>query len=249
MANLVLDSLELSTALQTVPKNGAPSSVAYNDFMREVLTDLTVISDFLNENLLPMLAALPLVASGGLHGGAVYANPLSQDAVFYNANSSQPYTVADVFAELAAAQSKLQSSVKEVDSRLTQLQTRLSTNTQTDTTRVIQTFSDRLKAIEDQANLVFQSALSAAAKSDLIKTFRLAIDVGADADYMANVDWPSPYPDNNYTVSALVEDATGDLSVVNFQFLSNGSGVQVRVRNQNTTQTRTGVLHVIARGD
>lgn len=74
--------------------------------------------------------------------------------------------------------------------------------------------------------------------------------VGASSQAEVSVSFPQPFTDTNYTVMAVVEEATAatDTLKVLKVVSKSTSGCVVRVQNVNAS-ARTGTLHVLAIGD
>jgi hypothetical protein len=58
MADLNLNTVELTSTLRTAPLNGSPSSSDFNEGQRETLVDLATIVSFINNQILPLVNAL-----------------------------------------------------------------------------------------------------------------------------------------------------------------------------------------------
>lgn len=247
---MTLNPIDLTTTLRTVPRNGAPSSLDWNDSFREILGDLSVLATFLNEQVQPILQALPTTASAGLDGSSVYANKISEEALFRNPFTNEPYTVADVFTALQKTQSALIATNQDLQAKVNQLQTRFSASSQNDTTRVIQTFADRLNAAELALSEVLASAQASLAKVNRIQHVRLATGtITANATATLTITWPVSYGSNAYTVSLALQQAQSDLTISRFDYINtDGTALQVVVKN-NTSQDRSGTVHAIAKAD
>lgn len=60
------------------------------------------------------------------------------------------------------------------------------------------------------------------------------------------VIWDVGFADNNYVVSYSVCDDSGQVTALNFSYLENGSGIEVRCFNQDPTAPHTIVIHAFA---
>jgi len=114
MATLNQDTLELTTTLRKAPRNGAPISQDYNDSCQEVLVDLSSITSFLNDSLLPILNALPETAAAGLEGKTLLADSADQGPLFRDGQTNQPLTVADCVRQLRAMIAGLETDVNDL---------------------------------------------------------------------------------------------------------------------------------------
>lgn len=59
--------------------------------------------------------------------------------------------------------------------------------------------------------------------------------------------WDIPFVDNNYTVAYALNDNTGFLQILGYDYLANGFGVIIHVSNLDTHNSHGGVVSVIAR--
>ena len=82
-------TVDLASTLRTVPRNGSPSSVDYNDTARETLTDLATLAGFINDTLLPILNTLPSTASTGLYGSTLQASSDPTNPLFFSGVGDQ----------------------------------------------------------------------------------------------------------------------------------------------------------------
>lgn len=84
-----------------------------------------------------------------------------------------------------------------------------------------------------------------------IKTVR--VTTGAilfNTNASVTVTWPTPFKDANYTVIATVEEATAGLGITVEHVVSKAAAsCVVRVKNDATSGTVTGTLHVVAISD
>ena len=92
MPELNLESIELTTTLRRAPKNGSPSTHDYNASLSEILTDLSNIVTFLNEEIMPICNALPEAAADGLTRSSLYAAAGTDNDFFLNSDGI-PLTV------------------------------------------------------------------------------------------------------------------------------------------------------------
>lgn len=249
MSNLNVTSVELVTTLRRVPKNGAPSSQEFNDFQQEALADIASIVSLINDQLLPILQALPASAADGLEGRTVLADTEDHTELFFDSVASQSLTVTDVLR-------KLRSMIQTAETRLTDLgvslravETRLASTNQNDIAQALQDFAASLQQLTIQTNLNSQSisdnsVLINKTQSQRVSTGSILASSSSDVD----IDWPQPFASNAYTVFPSLEDASGDLVIAKWVKKASGIGITVTVQNSGLSD-QTGTLHAIARAD
>jgi hypothetical protein len=124
--SLAIEPVELVSVLHTAPANGAPSSVDYYDGELEKLTDLTTLALFINGTLLPMLNALPSQASDGIIGTSIFTDTSSQDALVYDAATSESLTITQSLRLLYGMWQTLNTGLTNLAQQVAALQARLS---------------------------------------------------------------------------------------------------------------------------
>jgi len=230
MSKIDLQSVELTTTLRTAPLNGAPSSKDYNALNKEILQDLSELSSFVNDQLLPVLAALPTEAKAGLEGATLYANSYSTDPLFYDGQS--PKTVADALAYLSGLVGDLHNVVDDAQGRIKALQTRLATTDQNDLRSSMQSMQDTVRGLSVSLSAITGDlatlTLDKTGTRNLTQQITLASGVS-----IFEVTFDSPMPLNNvYSVLVTLDGGPG-LSVVDYVRKPNGTGLTVRVSNAN----------------
>jgi hypothetical protein len=144
---LDLQTLDLASTLRTVPLNGSPSSVDYNDTAREFLTDLATLVGFINDTLLPILNTLPSTAATGLYGSTLQVSDDATNPLFFSTAENTFLTVSEVLIGLNAAIKALQLLCANLNAQIIQLSTKLSTTNQTDMLATVQALSDQYRSI------------------------------------------------------------------------------------------------------
>jgi hypothetical protein len=251
MSNLNLEQVDLIAIQRAAPRNGAPSSEDYNDNAREVLRDLVSITEFLNEQLIPILAALPEAAQDGLTGATVFANPSeTTNAVFFNEQEARPYTVAEVMKNLVSSNVAALQKINDLSAKVAKLQTLLATTGQTDIIASVQSFADQIRNLGAMLNTVKGSLVSYEARFQQTKAVRLEIpSAETHTTQEIDVSWDIPYHSNDYTAVLSIEDPTGGLEVAGWSKLSNGRGVHVTVYNASNGTVDNAILHMIGQAD
>jgi hypothetical protein len=140
MATLNVNSVELVTTERTAPLNGAPSSSDYNDTIRELLTDLSTLSDLINTSILPLINSLPAMTSLVLDGDGLFASHTGS-ALFVDSTSGAQLSVSDVLTKINASNQALASQITDLSARVQSLQSQLATTNQIDVARSIQGFN------------------------------------------------------------------------------------------------------------
>jgi len=257
--SLSLPSVELTTVIAKVPQSGSPSSSDFNAFQEQVLNDLANIVNLVNEQVLPVLNALPASASTGLDGSNIYASKSVNTPLFQDQNGNL-YKVSDVLSLLSNAQQVLNSSMASLSAQVTALQTRLATTNQNNLQNSVQALQGAISSIQGSLNTM---AANVSAANLAVANFRgvsipfTSLPSGINT---LNVIFTPAFANNNYTPTFSVEipvDAdsttyggagTGLDAVIvgTFVKLPNGQGLTVNVTVDATAPT--GVLHVMARG-
>lgn len=158
MANLNLNTLELVSTLNTVPLNGSPSSASYNETNRDTLVDLSVLSGFINNTVIPLLNALPSAAllpsnaPVGLEGRTIIADSSDQGSVFFNTLTSSPLSVADALRVVNGIINTNQQTLTDLGVEVASLQARLASTNQNDISLALQNLSASLNQISTSQN-------------------------------------------------------------------------------------------------
>lgn len=251
MSNLSLEQVDLISTQRVAPKNGAPSSMDYNDSAREVLRDLVSLTEFINESLIPILAALPEDAKDGLTGATLLANPSeTSNAVFYDDRAGRPYTVAEVMKNLVSSNGTAQQKISDLTAKVAKLQTMLATTGQTDIIASVQSFADQIRNLGAMLNTVKASLAAYEARFQQTKAVRLEIpSMDSHNTQEVDVSWDIPYRSNDYTAVSSIEDPTGGLQISGWNKLSDGRGIHVTVYNASNGTIEGAILHVIGQAD
>lgn len=251
MSNLNIDQVDLIAIQRVAPKNGAPSSMDYNDSAREVLRDLVSLTEFVNEHVLPILAALPEDAKDGLTGATLFASPgETSNAIFYSEQDARPYTVAEVMKNLVSANGASQKKIGDLMAKVAKLQTLLATTGQTDIIASVQSFADQIKNLGSMLNTVKASLGAYEARFQQTKAVRLEIPSMESHETLdVETSWDIPYRSNDYTAVPSIEEATGGLEISGWSKLSDGRGLHVTVYNASNGTIADGILHAIGQAD
>jgi hypothetical protein len=231
MANLNLNTIALVSTLIPSPLNGAPSSLDYNDSQSGTLLDLTSITAFINNVLIPMLVALPDNALSGLEGSSIYGDSTDQTSLFYDSITGSPLALADSLRQLSAQVSTGQVSISNLAIQVGQLQQKLSSTNQNNIAITLQNLTNSLNNIVNQQTATNSSISSLQAFQQKQQTVRVNLSLPASTNASYSVDWPSPFADNNYTVSIVIQDPSFSAIYEGFTYLGTGTGLTVKVNN------------------
>lgn len=215
MSNLNLDTVELITTLRKAPKNGSASSQDYNDSMREILSDLSALTLFINNNLVPLLNKLPSTASDGLQGSTMYASvDATSSQLFYNQETGTPLTVAEVLQKIYLLYNQMSTSISSLNAKVVALQSRLATTSQTDVAKIIQGFSAALRAMDE---MVLQTKQQNNSNSELLAKQRFSRvstgSLGPSASTTVAISWDPPFVTDNYSAVVSLEDPSGKIRI------------------------------------
>ncbi|MGI4816334.1 MAG: hypothetical protein ACRYGG_23775 [Janthinobacterium lividum] len=147
MPNLNINTIALVSTLRPAPFKGAPSSEDFNDSQNETLLDLTSISAFVNNVLIPMLQALPDVALTGLEGSSIYGDSTDQTSLFYDSNTSESLSIADGMRQLNATLASNSTAVSNLSIQVGQLQQTLSSTNQNDIATSLQNLTNSVTTL------------------------------------------------------------------------------------------------------
>lgn len=152
-ADLNLSTLELTSTLRTAPLNGQASSSDYNESQRETLVDLTTLVDFINNTLLPLINALPAGAllpsqsPVGIEGRTINSDTSDQSALFFDALTSSPLTIANSLRILDGIVTSMEQQLIDMGVQVAALQAQLASTNQNDIALALQNLSSALNQI------------------------------------------------------------------------------------------------------
>jgi hypothetical protein len=247
MPNLDIQTVELVTSLRVAPANGAPSSAEYNEVMREMLADFSSITSIINDQLLPIVNALPSTAITGLEGKTLYSDSSDSTSLFYDANQARSLTVSESLKLMQAIVNSVNQKITDLSIQVGALQSRLSSTKQNDIALAIQGLSDSINAIRgittSQGGMITE--LQALGQLDWQKVSTGSVTPTSTESI--EIDWAVPFPNNSYVVTYALQDDSGFLEITGFSYLTAGAGVLIRVRNTDSSLTHTGTVHAHAR--
>lgn len=247
MNTLELKNLEVTAQNRSAGKNGAPSSRDFNDTMREILSDLATTVKYMNDEILPVLRALPETASEGLTGETLLVKS-GASGIFKNVTENRSFTVAEMFSNVYALADQQTRKLDEIRSQVIKLTSLLSTTGNTDILKSVQNFSDQIRSLTSTIASVGQNQRTYEAKLSETKNVSLSIDdVSANGFNETEINWPTSFPDNRYTVLVSVEDETDNLVISGWNKLENGIGVRVKVFNPSGSDVSDAVLHIVGK--
>ena len=249
MDTLNQDTLELTTTLRKAPRNGAPISQDYNDSWQEALVDLSSITSFINDSLLPILNALPATADAGLEGKTLLADSADQGSLFRDGQTNQPLTVADCVRQLRAMIASLETGVNDLTVEVSTLQTRVSASNQNDIVQTLQNLSQVLTQQAQNINLHTQQLSDLGELSRKGKTARLTTgSLTGEESATLDVDWTEAFTSNAYTPQISLEDSSGKLQITGWAMQDAGVGLSVTVYNSDSS-SHTGTICASAIAD
>jgi hypothetical protein len=223
-----IPTLELTSTLREAPLNGAPSSQDYNDSQSENLTDLATIVNFINDQLLAIVNALPATASTGLLGETVYSDTSDQTALFYNSLTQSPLVVADSLRYLQSLVNNVATQVNNLNVSVTTLQTRITASSQNDIVQQLNTISNTITQIQSQLN----------------------VDTTATGQNTTTLAGFQTARVNSYTPDVTIMDPSGYLQLVSVNYsASAGVGLVIVVQNTDAIDPHTGTVAVLAKAD
>lgn len=245
---LNLQNLELVSSLRVSPLNGPPSSEDYNDGEQEKLVDLTTLVTFLNNTLLPMVNSLASAAATGIEGSNIFGDTTSQETLFYNTLTGTPLALSDSLRLLYGQAQTLQTLQINLQVAVAALQARLASTNQNDISLALQGFTTNLNALQGQMKALAEavSQLQQLVGSSMEAQMETPA-VGPQSIETVILLWTIPFPDNTYTVSYGVEDASGFLQITGFTRLPEGAGILVRVLNTDSSAVHQGTVNAIGR--
>ena len=246
-----IPTLELTSTLREAPLNGAPSSQDYNDSQSENLTDLATIVNFINDQLLAIVNALPATASTGLLGETVYSDTSDKTALFYNSMTQSPLVVADSLRYLQSLVNNVATQVNNLNVSVTTLQTRITASSQNDIVQQLNTISNTITQIQSQLNVDTTATGQNTTTLAGFQTARVTTGaVAASNQTTVDVTWAMPYTSNSYTPDVTIMDPSGYLQLVSVNYsASAGVGLVIVVQNTDAVDPHTGTVAVLAKAD
>lgn len=245
MPHLTPPSIDLVSVLRTVPAFGSPSSIDYNQNVRELLLDLSNLAGYVNDFLTPMLTSLSDDAANGLDGAKIYANPSSQNANFLD-SSKQPLSIADVLVSLSNRVDAIKKVADNAAGLVQRLQSRLATNFEEDLRTSVQSLSDKLRNMQDSVasinlSVVGLAVTQAQSQIRIVPTGTIS----ASSSTTISVELSSSFQDMNYVAFAALEQTNGNLEISNIVRISS-SVVSVTIKNDGNTDTQC-VINLLTR--
>jgi hypothetical protein len=256
MADLNISTIELTSTLRTAPLNGAPSSSDYNESQRETLVDLSTISLFINNLLLPLINALPASAlqpnldPTGIEGRTIWTDTSDQGNLFFDSLSSIPLTIADTIRVINGIITTMNQELIDQGIEVASLQARLASTNQNDISLALQNLSSALNQLT--VNQQIQAAQLLQIQVAKVTTIRgSVVTVPAGTTVSSSLSFASAYPDNFYTATISLETpggADGLVSVGGFRKVGVGAGITVSIINNDVIDQNV-IVHVIAQHD
>jgi hypothetical protein len=247
---LNLQTVELVSVIRTAPKNGAPSSLDYYDGEIEKVTDLSTITLFINNTLLPILNSLPAIAAAGLLGTACYTDTANQDSLVYDELTGTPLTITESLRLLSGQIQTMNTALIGVSQQAASLQARLSASNQSDISQALNNLTSVLATNTAQVQALTTTVGSIQAlvgsEQDLVVSTG---SVAANGLAQITVNWANAFPDNTYSFLSSMEDASGYLQIVSYAYQAGGAGVYVNVKNNDTGAAHTGNIHATGRAN
>lgn len=254
MANLNLNTVELTSTLRTAPLNGSPSSSDFNSGQRETLVDLAAITGFINNTLLPLLNALPagaLLPSNdpvGIEGREIWTDTSDQSTLFFDSLSSVPLTIADSLRVLSGIVTTMRQQLIDQGVEVASLQARLASTNQNDIALALQNLSSALNQVSVNQSIQ-NTQITQILNSQVVAIRSIQTTINAGTSQNISIVFPTAYNDNFYTVTVGLELATGSadglVDTAGFVKDGVGAGVTVAVIN-NDIVNRDVILHVQA---
>lgn len=256
MANLNLNTVELTSTLRTAPLNGSPSSSDFNEGQRENLVDLASIVGFINDTLLPLLNALPVVALQpsidpiGIEGRSIWTDTSDQSTLFFDSLASVPLTIADTIRVLNGIVTVMKQQLTDQGVEVASLQARLASTNQNDIALALQNLSSALnQVIVNQQTQNIQITEIQGAKVVFVRSALTTVPAGSSTT--VSLVFATAYADNFYTVSTSVEipgGANGLVYAGGFVRDGVGTGLTLGVTNDDVVAHDV-IVHVLASHD
>lgn len=254
--DLNLATVELTSTLLTAPLNGAPSSSDYNESQRNTLVDLTSIVDFINNELLPLINALPagalLPAIGpvGIEGRTIWSDTSDQSALFFNSLSSVPLTLADSLRLLNGIITTMNQQLIDVGVEVASLQAQLSSTNQNDVALALQNLSASLNQLTVNQQIQ-NTQITQILGSKIVAVRSNIVTIPAGSTNNVQINFPTPYNDDFYTATLSVQATDGNNGLVNigsWDRVTVGIGVIASAVNYDTIDHDV-IIHVMATHD
>jgi len=256
MSTLNLDTIELVSALRKAPLNGSQGSFDYNESAREVLADLAAIAETYNNIVRPLLSALedaallPSDSPVGIEGRTILADSSDLTTLFYDTASSTSYSIAETMRLLKGMLDTFKSQLDDMSVQVGSLNARLASTNQNDFSLALQSFAATMAQINGNVQLLSNQVASMFSTLSNTKAVRAQTsNIVAQQTLLNSVTWATAFVDNSYTVEVSLEDTSGMLRIDGFDFLPNGTGIEVRITNTDTTNTYSGYIHAVGRHD
>jgi hypothetical protein len=235
MPNLNLNTIALVSTLNPAPFNGSPISEDYNDFQDQTLLDLTSVSTFINNVLIPMLVALPDSAISGLEGTSIYGDSTNQTALFYDQITGEPLTLTDSLNQLAAQVSTSNLNVGNLSIQVGQLQQKLSSTNQNNIAITLQNLTNSLNVLNNQQIATDAAVSEVQSVVNKTQTARLTVNIPANSTTSNPIFWTNAFTDNFYTTTLGLNDGSAQCSMQGFVYGPPGTGIAVTVTNPTSS--------------
>lgn len=246
--------VDLTSAERVAPVNGPLSSSDYNESTLEILSDLATIASFINQVALPLLSTLAAAAQQptqqpvGIQGSTIFTDTSDATPLFLDPATGQPLVIADSLRSVSGMLDTYTTQLNDLQVQVQTLQQRISSSSLNDVALTLQNFGESLSTLNGAVKSV-QSQITTlsngAAKVQVTRVVTGSITVASVGS--VTVDWPTPYVDDNYTVTGLaLEEATSDLEIVGFTRITGGAGITVLVQNSNQSTAFSGTVHASA---
>lgn len=253
MANLDLSTVELTSTLRTAPLNGAPSSSDYNAGQRETLVDLSTLSDFINNQLLPLINALPASAllpdnaPVGMEGRTIWADTSDQSNLFFDSLASVPLSIADAMRVLNGMVSTMSQELVDIGVEVASLQARLASTNQNDIALALQNLSSALNqvSVNQQTQNVTITQIQGAS---IVVKRSSSTNVPSGTSVNVPITFDVAFDDDFYTATLGLEVPSGPQGLVyigGFQRVATGAGMSIAVTNHDSSDHSV-IVHVMA---
>lgn len=197
--------VDLVTSFRPASKNGPPSSSDYNDTQRTILMDLHSIEHVLNQIVLPVLTSLPAQAADGLRGDSLLASSDNESALFFDRDTDRPLTVAEVLQVINGAVNRLQQKIRDIESKLVSLNSKLATTNQTDIVHSVQSFLDQMRTVSSQVAQIADTSASNTNAVNKFRTYNQTFLLDDQGSLSEDIVWLTPMSSPAYTVLVSTE--------------------------------------------
>lgn len=244
MSNLSYETLELSTSISTSPKNGPPSSDDYNENQRNVLNDLTLVSELLNSAIIPLVNSLLSASPVVIEGRTVVSDTTDSSPLFYNSVSDAPLSLADSLRFLQNLSNTVQQTVADLGIQVAALASTVSSSSQNNLANAVQRIQTNLSTLTTQ-----QQGYTTQLQS--LSALRQATSVTTDAippssTLPVTLTWPSAFADDSYFVALGLNDPTGFCRILSYSVVTGGTGITVLVENTDSSSSHTPTVNALA---